>query len=374
MKRYGIRKLWTALALALILCLAAPAALPAQYLPGASALAAGKVALNKAKATIYNSQSVQLKLKNARGTVKWKSSNKKVATVSGKGKVTGKKAGTATITVHTESGKSATTEITVVVSCQSLSFNKSEISIKKGDTEMIAIDDRTTLDALIGHNCNGGAPLRIGENLLGPTIVSSYNCLVGSDLSASKFNITVPFPGEGTETEPWLIQGAEKLSLLAKCVNVGAYDFADKYVKLDNGESYSYDMSAYNNPESEKCFEPIGLTGDINQIPFCGIFDGNNVTISGINYSFDPGAIVGDLSFVNSIGLFGQLGDVNSEPIGVGVVKNVKLENCTFDTNYDGACFVGGIAGYIDRGGIYGSTVSSSTVSAAARILMKNLP
>ena len=242
-----------------------------------------------------------------------------------------------------------------------------KISIKKGDTEMIAIDDRTTLDALIGHNCNGGAPLRIGENLLGPTIVSSYNCLVGSDLLESKFNITVPFPGEGTETEPWLIQGAEKLSLLAKCVNVGAYDFADKYVKLDNGESYSYDMSAYNNPESEKCFEPIGLTGDISQIPFCGIFDGNNVTISGINYSFDPGAIVGDLSFVNCIGLFGQIGISAGDPVDCknGIVKNLRLSDCTFASEYDQACFVGGIAGYIDRGGIYGSTVSSSTVSAS---------
>ncbi len=242
-----------------------------------------------------------------------------------------------------------------------------KISIKKGDTEMIAIDDRTTLDALIGHNCNGGAPLRIGENLLGPTFVSSYNCLVGSDLFVSKFNITVPFPGEGTETEPWLIQGAENLSLLAKCVNVGAYDFAGKYVKLDNGESYSYDMSAYNNPESEKCFEPIGLTGDINQIPFCGIFDGNNVTISGINYSFDPGAIVGDLSFVNCIGLFGQIGISAGDPVDCknGIVKNLRLSDCTFASEYDQACFVGGIAGYIDRGGIYGSTVSSSTVSAS---------
>ena len=242
-----------------------------------------------------------------------------------------------------------------------------KISIKKGDTEMIAIDDRTTLDALIGHNCNGGAPLRIGENLLGPTIVSSYNCLVGSDLLESKFNITVPFPGKGTETEPWLIQGAEKLSLLAKCVNVGAYDFADKYVKLDNGESYSYDMSAYNDHESEKCFEPIGLTGDIYNTPFCGIFDGNNVTISGINYSFDPGAIVGDLSFVNSIGLFGQIGISAGDPVDCknGIVKNLRLSDCTFASEYDQACFVGGIAGYIDRGGIYGSTVSSSTVSAS---------
>ena len=207
-----------------------------------------------------------------------------------------------------------------------------------------------------------------------------YELIEGADFDASwarflreykGINITVPFPGKGTETEPWLIQGAEKLSLLAKCVNVGAYDFAGKYVKLDNGESYSYDMSAYNNkpdnPEIDKFFEPIGLTGDIYNTPFCGIFDGNNVTISGINYSFDPGAIVVDLSFVNCIGLFGQIGISAGDPVDCknGIVKNLRLSDCTFASEYDQACFVGGIAGYIDRGGIYGSTVSSSTVSAS---------
>lgn len=222
-----------------------------------------------------------------------------------------------------------------------------KISIKKGDTEKFVIDDRTTLDALIEHNSNGGAPLRINENYLGPTIVSIYNWLTGSDLTVSKFSITVPFPGKGTETEPWLIQGAEKLSLLAKCVNVGAYDFAGKYVKLDNGESYSYDMSAYNDATSPKCFEPIGLTGDIYNKPFCGTFDGNMVTISGINYIFNPGAIAGDVSFVNSIGLFGQLGNSAGDPEErkEGTVKNLTLSNCTFASKYDKACYVGGVVG-----------------------------
>ena len=244
-----------------------------------------------------------------------------------------------------------------------------KISIKKGDTEMIAIDDRTTLDALIGHNCNGGAPLRIGENYLGPTIVSSYNCITGSDLTVSQFSITVPFPGEGTETKPWLIQGAEKLSLLAKCVNVGAYDFAGKYVKLDNGESYSYDMSAYNDATSPKCFEPIGLTGDVYNKPFCGTFDGNMVTISGINYTFNPGAIVGDVSFVNCIGLFGQLGNSAGDPEErkEGTVKNLTLSNCTFASKYDKACYVGGVVGYIDNGSLSGATLSGGCDVSATK-------
>lgn len=57
-----------------------------------------KAKLNKSKATIYVGKTVTLKLKNNKKKVKWSSSNKKVATVSKKGKVTGKKAGKATIT------------------------------------------------------------------------------------------------------------------------------------------------------------------------------------------------------------------------------------------------------------------------------------
>lgn len=244
-----------------------------------------------------------------------------------------------------------------------------KISIKKGNTEMIAIDARATIDALIGHNCNGGAPLRIGENKLGPQIVSIYNWLAGSDLNVSQFSITVPFPGEGTETKPWLIQGAEKLALLAKCVNTGACNFAGKYVKLDNGESYSYDMSAYNDATSPKCFEPIGLTGDIYQTPFCGTFDGNNVTISGINYTFNPGAIAGDVSFVNSIGLFGQLGNSAGDPEErkEGTVKNLTLSNCTFASKYDKACYVGGVVGYIDNGSLSGATLSGGCDVSATK-------
>lgn len=60
--------------------------------------ASKKVKLNKTKATIYVGKTVALKLKNNKKKVKWSTSNKKVATVTKKGKVKGKKAGKATIT------------------------------------------------------------------------------------------------------------------------------------------------------------------------------------------------------------------------------------------------------------------------------------
>jgi len=64
--------------------------------PNVSAKARPK--LNKKKVTMTVGTTVKLKMRNTKKKVKWSSSKKSVATVSKKGKVTGKKAGTAKIT------------------------------------------------------------------------------------------------------------------------------------------------------------------------------------------------------------------------------------------------------------------------------------
>ena len=63
----------------------------------ASINAATKVKINKKTASIYVGETVQLKIKGTKKKVKWKSSNKKVATVTSKGKVRGIKQGKAKI-------------------------------------------------------------------------------------------------------------------------------------------------------------------------------------------------------------------------------------------------------------------------------------
>lgn len=77
---------------------------------------ATSVKLNKKKVTIKRGKSVKLKAtmkpKNATDSLSWKTSNKKVATVKN-GKVTGKSAGKAKITVKTSSGKKAVCNVTV---------------------------------------------------------------------------------------------------------------------------------------------------------------------------------------------------------------------------------------------------------------------
>ena len=59
---------------------------------------AARVKLNKKSLSLTVGKTYKLKVKGTKKKVKWNSSNKKVVTVSKKGKVTAKKAGKATIT------------------------------------------------------------------------------------------------------------------------------------------------------------------------------------------------------------------------------------------------------------------------------------
>ena len=71
-----------------------------------------KITLNKKNVTLYVGKSVQLKVKGTKKKVTWKSSRKKVAMVSKKGKVKAKKTGTARITAKV-SGKKLVCKVKV---------------------------------------------------------------------------------------------------------------------------------------------------------------------------------------------------------------------------------------------------------------------
>lgn len=75
-----------------------------------------KAALNKTSLKLKVGKTYQLKTKNVKGTVTWKSSNKKIATVSKKGKVTAKKAGSTVIkATYKKNGKVKTLKCKVTV-------------------------------------------------------------------------------------------------------------------------------------------------------------------------------------------------------------------------------------------------------------------
>ncbi len=97
-----------------------------------------KIALNKTTATVKSDTPLTLKAtitpSNATDkTVKWTSSNKKVATVSSKGVVTGVGKGTATITATSENGLKATCKVTVYMVVAGVELSKSEATVYAGE-------------------------------------------------------------------------------------------------------------------------------------------------------------------------------------------------------------------------------------------------
>lgn len=107
-----LKKLCRMVGLSLALVLTVPTVTPAVANP--VAVEAATVKISRKSATISVGDSLTLKVTGTSKTPKWTTSNKAVATVS-KGKVTGKKAGTAKITA-TVDGKKYTSTIKVVKS------------------------------------------------------------------------------------------------------------------------------------------------------------------------------------------------------------------------------------------------------------------
>lgn len=95
---------------------------------------AAKVKLNKTKATLYVEKTITLKVTGTTAKVTWKSNNKKVATVSSKGKVTAKKAGTATITARVQK-KNYKCKITV----KEPGLNKTFVQVKRGKSAKLKL-------------------------------------------------------------------------------------------------------------------------------------------------------------------------------------------------------------------------------------------
>lgn len=89
----------------------------------------------------------------------WSSSNKKIVTVNKNGKITGKKAGTAVITVTTKKGATAKVTVTVkkkVVKCTNLKADKKSLTLKKGKSYQLKVTKTpvTTLEKVTYKSSN----------------------------------------------------------------------------------------------------------------------------------------------------------------------------------------------------------------------------
>ena len=91
----------------------------------------------------------------------------------------------------------------------------------------------------------------------------------------------IPFEGEGTQENPYLIGTAEEMYEFAEIVN-GGYSFENEYLKLTS-DVLLYDLSD-NTAEIVTTWTPIGVD---YSVAFRGTFDGDNHTIRGVYINSD---------------------------------------------------------------------------------------
>ena len=170
-------KLLVALCLALVACLAVPAMMPVGMNNPFTAQASA--ALSKTRATIYNGKTLQLKVTGTTKTVRWSSSDNKVAKVSQKGLVTAKKVGSATITAKV-GGRKLNCKVTV----------KSPL---KADALKLNLDVGATKYVTLTYKLNGKLSLKKYDS-------SILNCTLGKIGPAGKCTLTIKTLRPGTQT------------------------------------------------------------------------------------------------------------------------------------------------------------------------------
>ena len=146
--------------------------------------------------------------------------------------------------------------------------------------------------------------------------------------------------GSGEPNNPYRIRTPEDF------IEIGYYPGAwDKSFVLTN----NLDL----NDVDPNLIFPIGIYG----LPFLGVFDGNNYTISNFKYPFQKESYLG---VFGSVGL--DISTLRYDPDvqeSQGIIQNLNLEN----VNISGFCYVGGLAG-VSNGIISNCSVNGSITAA----------
>jgi hypothetical protein len=146
--------------------------------------------------------------------------------------------------------------------------------------------------------------------------------------------------GSGTSSDPYLIYNAAQLN----GIGARAGDWGKCFKVMAN-----IDLSGYDGIAGRPSFNRIGV---FSNLPFTGIFDGNNCTIS--NFKLDSNA--GN----DGVGMFGCMDS------GTSQIKNVKLTNV--DVNSTSIYGTGAIVGWMTNGAISGCSVQNGTVSGGNEV------
>ena len=191
--------------------------------------APGKVTLNAKKGTLGVGESYDLVATLPEGTASaltWTTSKKAVAAVDGSGRITGKKAGIATITVSTFNGKTASCKVTVKAAPKTIAFPRAEVILGQDETLSVkaalnsgsagAIRYSVADSDVASYSSGVLTGLRAGEE----TDVTATTYVNG--LSASLHVKVLPAPSEVTLSESLVILGVGEKHKVLAAVNEGS--------------------------------------------------------------------------------------------------------------------------------------------------------
>ena len=278
-----------------------------------SATAASTPKLSKTAVTIYYKASTTLKVTGYSKTVKWSSSNTKVAKVTSKGVVTGAGLGTATVTAKA-GNKTLKCKVTVkdrnVTASTSFKVTGGGYFINKESKATVAFKPKSYNAAKVTvyivnsagdsvykktfTNCTKNKKYSFswnGKNTKGkyvPTDSYRVKVVIGKKASYSSYLSVYSknyfADGNGSKSNPFLIETENQLKSIVR--------FPNAYYKQMNDLDFEY--------------ESVGGFFSADQ-PFNGVYDGNGKTISNIS---------------STKALFNNVGEK-------GTLKNIKMVNCS---------------------------------------------
>ena len=160
----------------------------------------------------------------------------------------------------------------------------------------------------------------------------------------------VTWKGSGTEADPYVIIYPSQLDLLATNVNNGNA-YKDTYFQLGDDLAYDHTTAWDDTTSIENNYTPIGHYIEHNSSlnrPFCGHFDGNGHTISGIRIYADGSNTGVD----DNKGIFGC---ISKNAVVTGITLN--------DARIVGYSRVGGIVGCNDGETSYDNSPQGGTIT-----------
>lgn len=293
---------------ALCITLFMPSIIPTQNV---ITVEATKVKLSKTKATLIKKQTLQLEVKNTSKKVTWSTSDKSIATVNKKGKVTAKKAGSTTITA-TVNNKTYTCKIIV----EEPKISPSSLSLIKGSSTSISVEGTTQKIKWTSSNKSIATVNKSGKVTGKKNGKTTITATIGTKKYSCKVTVSNKFSN----------------SYLTKMTTYDSYLSLDKdyvIVKFKNNFSVNINITdisiVYYGPNGNMLFTDTSYNGDI-------LIDANS---SGINYFRTPSDIfsnykilftsrnaVGDSYYTSKVSVKNKI-SVNSSRSFDGVTASV---------------------------------------------------